>query len=163
MYQPRNPFTPLQGEIFTPVQYLERTLAFYQWYRENSIKHLESCRLDNHQEVLINGFCCLNYLKQCIDFKLLEVAGCQTGIWHEPEGFQVWLSFAWKRLEELEEGHDYYDLWTTTLRKESQGIYAWIHNIDSADTPGFSLATFRNICQKFGYSPGRQIVLRAFC
>lgn len=162
LYQPRNPFIPRQGEVFTPVEYLQRTLSFYLWYRQNRVHHLDSCSLADHQEVSINGFCCLNYLKQCIDLKLLEVAGCRTGIWDEPEGFQVWLSFAWKRLEELEEGHDFFDLWTATLQKESAVIYDWIDTNESSEYPGFGITSFKECCRKHDYKPDIHKVLAAF-
>lgn len=160
MYQPRNPFTPTQGEDFTPQQFLSRYLAFYHWEAENKYQHLNSCRLDNHFEVIANGFCCLNYLKKCLDTKLLEVAGCQTGFWVEPVGFQVWNSFAWKRLEELEDGHDYFDLWTQTLRKEEQEIYAW--QVNSNSFPGFSANSFMDACHKFNFQPDPKLVSICF-
>lgn len=162
MYQPRNPYTPQQGEAFTPQQYLSRYLYFYRWEAENKSEHLQTCSLDNRFELLKNGFCCLGYLKQYIDSQLLEVAGCQTGFWVEPVGFQVWLSFAWKRLEELEEGHDYFELWDKTLRKEGREFFAWMENTPFVNRPGFSAYSFLDACRKYSFQPDTTLVSICF-
>ncbi len=151
MYTPRNPYTPKQGEVFTPVQYLERTLSFYKWEKAKEISHLSTCRLESHKVLLLGGMCCIDYLKAIIDNTLFELAGCRTGIWVEPKNFRVWLTYAWKRLEELEDGHDYFDLWSTTLAKENSNIYRWSDETNISDRPGFTDHSFSRISQKYDY------------
>lgn len=153
MYSPRNPHTPKQNETLTPQKHLEKYLAFRRWDRENPVIHLSTCTLENHFCLNGNGMCCLSYIKQQIDQKFIDLAGIRAGIWPEPVGFQIWLSFAWKRLEELEESHDYYPLWTKTLTEHEDSIYHWIEETPSNLRPGFSIKAFKKACQKYGYEP----------
>ena len=162
MYKPRNPFTPSQIEYFSPVGYLGRFLAFKRWDIENPVVHLESIEHPYHLTLSKSDMCCLNALKWRIDRTLLELAGCKAGIWPEPSGFQKWLAFAWKRLQELEEGHYFPALWTATLTKMDEGINEWFFNTPATQRPGFTLKQFESVCQKYGFRPDLKLVAACF-
>ncbi len=161
MYQSRNPFTPDQNVTFTPVEYLTQYLAFAQWNRENKLVCPRTCHDRDHRVLQVFDICCLNSLKRRIDWTLLELSGCKAGIWREPAGFQNWLSYAWKRLQELEEGQDFPALWLETLKKNDEAINDWILNTPTTQRPGFTLEQFKLACQKYGFQPDLKMV--AFC
>jgi len=161
MYQPRNPFTPGQGESFTPVEFLTRYLTFARWGHVNPPSCSLTCRDRDHRVLQVFDMCCFDSLKSRIDWTLLELAGFRAGIWREPAGFQNWLAYAWKRLQELEEGQDFSTLWTETLVKKVEEINDWSLNTPTGQRPGFTLEQYKFSCQRYGFQPDLNLV--AYC
>jgi len=106
--------------------------------------------------------CCLNSVKSRIDWTLLELAGCKAGIWREPAGFQTWLAYAWKRLQELEEGRDFSTLWQETMKEKAEDIYDWSINTPTGQRPGFTLEQFKIACERYGFVPDLKLVSLCF-
>lgn len=164
MYRPRNPYTIRMDENMTRQEYLARVLAFKKWDRQNEVEHLPTCMDDAHSEVMSRGMCCLNHLQQCIDGKLMDLAGCRIGIFVEPEGYRVWLDLSFKRLEELLKGTDNLEKWTEIMVAEDQRMYAWCYadDTDQSTRPGFSLNKFCSACKRAGFNPGIDQIAEAF-
>jgi hypothetical protein len=158
----RNPFTPSENEVFTPIEYLKRSLEFRKWNTQNPITHRPDCIDKAHHEVMVDGMCCIQHLQQCIEGTLLDVAGCKAGVFIEPKGYRKWLTLAQLRLVELLSGHDYLDQWTQVLKESEFYSWIWEQNIDYHLRPGFSLESFKVACIKHGYEPDMNDVAITF-
>lgn len=162
----RNPHTPTESEVFTPQAYLKRVLEFETWDHQYTVKHLPICDEESYYTVRNHGLCCIQHLKECIEGVLLNLAGCRTGVFIEPKGYQNWLTLANKRLEELQDGNDYLEGWTEILNKFGLTLNDWVHNPpknqDRNLEPGFSLQSFCVACQKYGYTPDFADIAYAF-
>jgi hypothetical protein len=160
----RNPYTPTDGDIFTPTHFLQRFLDFQKWNRENEVQHTASCRDEAHFQVRVHGMCCIPHLLQCIEGTILNLDQCMVGLAVEPDGYRLWLAQAKIRLAELEAGIDNLEYWTNLLETEGNTYYAWIwvENRDHDTQPGFSLQAFKKACKKVGYTPNFKDVADAF-
>jgi hypothetical protein len=164
-YIPRNPWTPKEEEVFTPTHFLQRSLDFRNWDRQNPVVHQPTCRQVGHSHQAANwGMCCLDHLKQCIEGEYLNLAQCRTGLAVEPDGYRKYLHLAEKRLAELEAGVDDIDKWNNLLEKDEDDVLAWIW-VDGRNhetQPGFSLHAYKIACLKVGYTPDFKYMSQAF-
>ena len=160
MYKSRNPFTPEIWQHFSPKEYLTRYLNFKLWDINNPVAYSETCLRDKYFYIWANNMCCIPHLKQLIDGRYLDLAGCRAGIWVEPIGFQDRLVLALKRLEELEGGQSDSIFWNIVLF--GKGTEAWIYDTPEDKAPGFSLLTFKRVCKKYGYWPNFSQVATCF-
>jgi hypothetical protein len=162
----RNPFTPTPGEVLSPVEFLQRKLDFNTWNYNNPIEHLTTCMDTAHNQVMIHGFYCIQHLQQCNEATLLNLAGCQVGVFIEPEGYQVSLIYSKIRLNELQAGSDRLVFWTTLLEENGDDLNAWIWNrpddYDPNLQPGFSLHSYCVACQKHHFKPEFSEIAFAF-
>jgi len=109
-----------------------------------------------------SGLCCFGQLKRRLDESLMMLSGIQTGFWEEPKGIHNWLPFAWKRLEELDEGYDHSALWTKTAIERDVEFFQWHRELRPDNLPLFSFQSFKTACRKYGYQPDLELVASCF-
>lgn len=164
--QYRNPFTPPEGVILTPTEFLQLKLDFSLWDVRNPVVHNTTCSDSEHTSLLNAGLCCVDYLRSIIEATMLALAGCRAGVFEEPPGFRNWLTLANVRLLALKSGIDDVPGWKIILDVRHNSLYEWIWSYTDGNDltlrPIFSLHGFRMLCRRHGFAPRLGVVAEVF-